>query len=102
MLHSSLVFATRPQRPPAGWLVFSSSLSGECGFAVVDSVLGRDAVAPGKSPLLRSGLAWSQEVISSHSPLKGSLWLRRQGIQVASLDIGATMGHQVCFQKAGS
>ena len=26
----------------------------------------------------------------------------RQGVQVAALDIGATMSHQVCFQKAGS
>src|SRR5438105_14784137 len=30
------------------------------------------------SPLLRSGLAWSQEKICSHSPSKGSLWWRRQ------------------------
>lgn len=30
------------------------------------------------SPLLRSGLATNQEVICSHSPSKGSLWVRRQ------------------------
>src|SRR5258706_12075661 len=30
------------------------------------------------APLLRSGLATSQEVIYSHSPAKGSLWVRRQ------------------------
>src|SRR5437588_8969268 len=30
------------------------------------------------SPPLRSGLAWSQEKICSHSPSKGSLWVRRQ------------------------
>ena len=26
----------------------------------------------------------------------------RQGVEVASLDVGATMGHQVRFQKTGS
>src|SRR5437764_6640045 len=26
----------------------------------------------------------------------------RQGVQIASLDVGATMSHQICFQKAGS
>src|SRR2546421_5352370 len=30
------------------------------------------------SPLLRSGLATSQDRICSHSPSKGSLWVRRQ------------------------
>src|SRR5207247_9309101 len=30
------------------------------------------------SPLLRSGLATNQEKICSHSPSKGSLWVRRQ------------------------
>src|SRR5712691_4130084 len=30
------------------------------------------------SPLLRSGLATNQERICSHSPSKGSLWVRRQ------------------------
>src|SRR5713226_6106127 len=30
------------------------------------------------SPLLRSGLAISQDRICSHSPSKGSLWVRRQ------------------------
>jgi hypothetical protein len=25
----------------------------------------------------------------------------RQRVQIASLDVGATMGHQVCFQEAG-
>src|SRR6266566_8613974 len=30
------------------------------------------------SPLLRSGLATIQEKICSHSPAKGSLWVRRQ------------------------
>jgi hypothetical protein len=62
-----------------GWLVFSSSRAVRCGSAVVDNVLGRGAGAHGKCLRgSRSGLAWSQEVIRSHSPLKGSLWVRLQ------------------------
>src|SRR5712692_9841306 len=36
------------------------------------------------SPLLRSGLAINQETICSHSPAKGSLWVRHQPSTVFS------------------
>jgi hypothetical protein len=32
----------------------------------------------------------------------GSYVSERQGVQVAARDVCSTMGHQICFQKAGS
>ena len=74
MIPGSLLLATAPQRFPADRLGFSACHAAECGFAVVDSVRESGAAAPGKC----RRLAWSQEKICSHSPSKGSLWVRRQ------------------------
>ena len=49
------------------------------GFARVDSVRGSGAAVPGRCHrYARSGLATNHDRICSHSPSKGSLWVRRQ------------------------
>ena len=79
MVHGSLHLAIAPQRFPAGRLVSSAFLAEGYGFARVVSVLGSGAAVPGRYPRgSRSGLAISQEMICSHSPAKGSMWVRRQ------------------------
>src|SRR5215470_2842045 len=46
---------------------------------MVDSVLGSGVVTPGKCRRgYRSGLVITQDIICSHSPSKGALWVRRQ------------------------
>jgi hypothetical protein len=58
---------------------FSACLFEGYGFARVDSVRESGAAAPGRyRELQRSGLACSQEKTCSHSPSKGSVWVRRQ------------------------
>jgi hypothetical protein len=79
MVHGSLPLATAPQRFQVDGLGSCACRVGGCGFATVDNVLERGAVTPGKCLRgSRSGLATSQDRICSHSPSKGSLWVRRQ------------------------
>ncbi len=79
MVPGSLQFASAPQQLPVGRPVFSASLVGGCGFAVVDSVRESGTATPERYRRgSRSGLATSQEKTCSHSPSKGSVWVRRQ------------------------
>src|ERR1700758_1246519 len=48
MVHGSPHLATAPQRFPAGRLVFSACLAAGCEFVMVDTVLGKGAVTPGR------------------------------------------------------
>jgi len=76
----SLPLATVPQRFPCRvGSYFPHAAAHGCGFVMVDNVRGSDAITPGRCcHCARSGLASTQEVICSHSPSKGSLWVRRQ------------------------
>lgn len=76
----SLPLATVPQRFPCRvGSYFPHAAAHGCGFVMVDNVRGSDAVTPGRCRhCARSGLASTQEVICSHSPSKGSFWVRRQ------------------------
>src|SRR6266852_8994972 len=51
------------------------------------------------SPLLRSGLATSQDMICSHSPSKGSFWMRHQPRTRFLLPCS---WYKVCSTAAGS
>ncbi len=63
MVHGLLQLAIAPQRFPGGRPVFSACLAGACGFARADSAQGERRCSSRKlSPLLRSGLATSQNV----------------------------------------
>jgi hypothetical protein len=85
MVPGSLQFASAPQQLPVGRPVFSASLVGGCGFAVVDSVRESGTATPERYRRgSRSGLATSQEKTCSHSPSKGSVWVRRQPISAPS------------------
>jgi hypothetical protein len=63
----------------AGRPVFSACLSVGCGFARADSAQGSGAAAPERCRHC-SVRDWPPErhMICSHSPAKGSLWVRRQ------------------------
>jgi hypothetical protein len=79
MVHRSLLPATAPPWFPADRLGSCASLAAGCGFVRAESVRGSDAAAPGKCRRCgRSGLTISQDRTCSHSPSKGSLWVRRQ------------------------
>ena len=98
MVHGSLRLATRPQRFPRGRLVFSASLVAACGFAMVDSVRGRGAATPERCRQGSvQGLASNQEMICSHSPAKGSLWVAAMPAPVFfALALGIRSGEACC------
>lgn len=76
LVRGSLPLATAPQRFPAERLVCSACRAEACGFVMADSVQERGAATPGRCP--RGYLATNQDRNCSHSPSKGSLWVRRQ------------------------
>ncbi len=79
MILGLLLLANAPREFEAGELLFSACLVGACEFARVDSVRESGAATPERCRhCARSGLATNQEKICSHSPSKGSLWVRRQ------------------------